>query len=338
MHDLTFPVWQAAIMLALGFYLLAKSSTWLVDAAVGIAERFNVPKLLIGIVLVGLATTAPEFAVSVLAALQGKAEMALGNAVGSVIVDDGVALALVALMATAPVVVGGRTFKTAAFFLILVDIVCFALVAWDGTLSRGEGVILLTIFFAYMGYAIYDRKKHPEADAESLELEEAKQGAAGKGMVTLVVIFLLGLTVIIGSSEVVVLSAISIAKAAGIPEAVIAMTLVAIGTSLPEIATCVTAARKGHGALAIGDIIGADILNIAWIAGASATVNPLTLQFKEIYFMFPAMLVIVFTMLGWLLVKKKMTKTLGVILLTEYVIYFVMMIVLFPPQLGGAAH
>jgi cation:H+ antiporter len=334
MHDLTFPLWQAAIMLALGFYLLAKSSTWLVDAAVGIAERFNVPKLLIGIVLVGLATTAPEFAVSVLAALQGKAEMALGNAVGSVIVDDGVALALVALMASAPIAVGGRTFKIAAFFLILVDIVCFALVAWDGTLSRGEGVILLVIFFAYMGYTIYDRKNHPDEAGEPPELAEAQEKAANKALAALIGTFVLGLAIIIGSSEVVVVSAITIAKAAGIPEAVIAMTLIAIGTSLPEIATCITAARKGHGSLAIGDIIGADILNIAWIAGASATVNPLSLQKKEIFFMFPAMLVIVFTMLGWLLIKKKMTKPLGVILLAEYVIYFIVMIILFPPHLG----
>ncbi len=102
------PVWQAVVLLVLAFYLLAKGSTWLVDGAVGIAERFNVPKLLIGIVLVGFATTAPEFAVSVLSAVQGRAEMALGNAVGSVIVDDGVALALVGLFAATPVLVSGR--------------------------------------------------------------------------------------------------------------------------------------------------------------------------------------------------------------------------------------
>jgi cation:H+ antiporter len=179
MHDLQLSLWQAAVMLALGLYLLAKSSTWLVDSAVGIADRFKVPKLLIGIVLVGLATTAPEFAVSVLSALQGKAEMALGNAVGSVIVDDGVALA-------------------------------------------------------------------------------------------------------------------------------------------------------------VGDIIGADILNIAWIAGASAVVNPLTLSAREIYFMFPAMLLIVFTMLGWLLIKKKMSRALGVILMSEYVVYFVLMVVLFPPRFASS--
>jgi cation:H+ antiporter len=326
MEHLTFPVWQAVVLLVLGFYLLAKSSNWLVDAAVGIAERFNVPKLLIGIVLVGMATTAPEFAVSVLSALQGKAEMALGNAVGSVIVDDGVALACVALFATAPVLVSGRVLKNAAFFLVLVDIVCFVLVALDGTLSRGEGFVLLGIFFAYLGYSIYDRKRCPEADAEAnLELEEAHENTAKKGMPALVGMFLVGLAVIIGSSEVVVLGAVSIAEAAGIPDVVVALTIVAIGTSLPEIATCVTAARKGHGSLAVGDIIGADILNIAWIAGASAAVNPLTVKPEVIFFMFPSMLVIVFTMLGWLIIRKKMTRTLGYVLVAEYVIYMTLM-------------
>jgi cation:H+ antiporter len=338
------PVWQAGVLLILSFYLLAKGSTWLVDGAVGIAERFNVPKLLIGIVLVGFATTAPEFAVSVLSAIQGKAEMALGNAVGSVIVDDGVALAFVGIFATTPVLVSGRVLRSAVIFLILVDILCFAFVAIpetvvrsDGTteavhmLSRVEGGVLLALFFAYLAYVVWDRVRRPEDDLDDEpepDLEDAEREVAGKGLSALAGLFGLGLVVIIGASEVVVVSAVRLAAASGIPDAVVALTIIAIGTSLPEIATCITATRRGHGALAVGDIIGADILNIAWIAGASATVNPLQISAAETFFMFPSMLIIVFTMVGGLLIYKRMTRGLGIVLATEYAIYMIVLVYL----------
>jgi len=329
MDSSAIPVWQAFVLLACSFYLLAKGASWLVDGSVGIAERFRVPKLLIGIVLLGFATTAPEFAVSFLAALAGIPEMALGNAVGSVIVDDGVALALVGLLSAAPVLVNRRLLLQTGVFLIIIDILAFAFAVTDSTLSRVEGVFLVVCFFVYLGYVIWDRCRRPAGIEDvARELEGVEANIAGRGLPTLVGLFAMGLVLVIGSSKVVVMSAERIATWAGIPEAVVALTVIAIGTSLPEIATCITAARKGHGALAVGDIIGADILNIAWIAGASAIANPLTVQANVIWFMFPSMLIMVLTMLVGLVVHGRMTRGLGIVLISEYAVYMAVMVYL----------
>ena len=151
------PVWQALILLALSFYLLARGASWLVDGAVGIAERLRVPKLLIGIVLVGFATSAPEFAVSLLSAIAGKPEMALGNAVGSVIVDDGVALALVGLFAATPVLVSGKVLRSAAVFLILVGVFTEDYEGTHYTVSMGFFMsFLAALFFYSMKFAFSD--------------------------------------------------------------------------------------------------------------------------------------------------------------------------------------
>jgi len=329
MDSSAIPVWQAFVLLACSFYLLAKGANWLVDGSVGIAERFRVPKLLIGIVLLGFATTAPEFAVSVLAALAGIPEMALGNAVGSVIVDDGVALALVGILSATPAFVNRRLLLQSGVFLVVIDVLAFVFAATGSTLSRIEGGSLVACFFIYLGYVLWDRWRHPEAAGEAgHELEEVEEAIKGRSIGPLIGLFIMGLVLVIGASKVVVVSAERIATWAGIPEAVVALTVVAIGTSLPEIATCVTAARKGHGALAVGDIIGADILNVAWIAGASAIANPLTVQANVIWFMFPSMLIIVLTMLVGLAWRGRMTRWLGVVLIAEYVVYMAVMAVL----------
>ncbi|MHC4199719.1 MAG: sodium:calcium antiporter [Planctomycetota bacterium] len=328
-------VWQAVLLLVAAFYFLARSSSWLVDGAVGIAERLRLPKLLIGIVLVGFATTAPEFAVSIISALSGNPEMALGNAVGSVIVDDGVALALVGLLAVTPVVVPRRMLLQTAAFLVVIDVVAFILVITNRAgsnfvLTRWGGGVLLGLFFVYLVYIIWDRVRRPaEHPAKGLEHKEAAEKAETQPLWKLVGLFVVGLVVVIGASHVVVKCAVVIATAAHIPEAVVALTIVAIGTSLPEIATCIAATRKGHGALAVGDIIGADVLNIAWIAGASAVANPLVVEQRVIYFMFPAMLVIVFTTLGGLIICRRMTRALGIILIAQYAVYLAIMLAMF---------
>lgn len=327
MDTVDLPVWQAFVLLACAFYLLAKGAGWLVDGSVGIAERFNVPKLLIGIVLLGFATTAPEFAVSFLAALAGIPEMALGNAVGSVIVDDGVALALVGLLSATPVLIDRRLLRQTGIFLIAIDLLAFAFVAFDSTLSRAEGGVLLVCFFTYLGYMIWDRSRHPAAAGDS-ELAQVEEQIAGRGLGYLVAMFVLGLLFVIGASKGVVMSAERIAAWAGIPESVVALTIVAIGTSLPEIATCISAARKGHGALAVGDIIGADILNVAWVAGASAVAHPLAVQPNVIWFMFPSMLIVVATMLIGMALKGRMTRALGAVLAGEYVVYMAVLMYL----------
>ena len=319
-------------VLVTAFVILAKCADLFVDSAVAHADRFNIPRLVIGIVMVSLATTAPEVSVSLISALQGSPEMALGNAIGSVICDDGIALGLAGLFAAAPIMILPSVLNTSAIFLILVEVLTFLFIVFDHQLGRIEGgilVVLLGLYF-FILYRQHKSGKHT-ADAEIVEELESIDKTKGKPLAFLFLIFAIGLAGIIGSSHFIVTSATSIAHYIGIPEAVIALTLVALGTSIPEIATCIIAARKGEGALAVGNILGADILNICWVAGLSAVANPLTLSGKQISFMFPSMFIIVGTMLLMLRTGYRLTKAKGVVLLGLYGIYVASFFFVFPP-------
>jgi len=308
------------------FIVLTKCATWFVDGAVGIAEYLKMPKMLIGIVLVSLATTSPELAVSVRSAMSGHAEIALGNAVGSVIVDDGVALGLGALVAAQPLMVSRYVLKTTGLFLVGVASVAY-LMAYDGTLGRMGGGILVGLFVAYTFFAYVTRQHSPDPEME--DLKEIEASVAGKSIGTLLIWFGIGLVGVLVSSHFIVDSAVILAAYLGISEALVGLTVIAIGTSLPEIATCVTAARKGHGGIVVGNILGADILNICWIAGASAIVNPLTVSQRVIHFSFPAMMVIIVAMLVMMWTRGELTRKEGGALVGFYAIYLILMVKLF---------
>lgn len=316
----------AWLTLIFSFFVLAKCANVFVDCAVDIAYAFKIPKLIIGIVLVSLATTAPELSVSLISAIRGKPEMALGNAVGSVICDDGLALALAGMFALTSIQVTPIILRLSGGFLFCVQVILFLFILPDMTLSRPEGASLIILFALYTYLLILGAKrgKFPmdEEVANSHSLLKRK-------MSVIALMFTGALFGIIAASELIVSSATAVALAFGIPEAVIALTLVALGTSIPEVATCVVAARKGHGAVAVGNIIGADIMNICWVAGASALANDLTISKKEFHFMFPWMFLIVSTMLALLWVRKSMTRRKGFIMLALYVLYIASFFIVF---------
>jgi len=311
---------EAIGLMVVSFVVLAKCADWLVDGAIDIAYHFKIPPILIGIVLVSLGTTVPELAVSVMAALEGQAAMALGNAVGSVLYDDGLALPLVALLAPAVVVIDRTVLRSAAIFLIIVDLLAYAL-CFDGTLARWEGAILVAGFFVYLGYAFWEHRSGSRKEGGDATSETAEP--SGRSMNRVVFLLILGLAGVLVSSKLIVSSGPVIAVAMGVPSAVIALLFVALGTSIPEVATCVVAARRGQGSLAVGNILGADILNVCWIAGAAALVSEagLVVEKDVIHFMFPAMLVIVFTMLGLLRMNYRFEKWKGAVLLVIFVGY-----------------
>ena len=308
----TIGFWPVIGVMAVAFIILAKSADWLVEAAIEIAQRIHVPPMLIGIVLVSLGTTAPELAVSVNAALSGQAAMALGNAVGSVIYDDGIALPLAALFAPAVILIDRMVLRSAAIFLIAIDIVAYIL-CLDGILGRWEGSILVLGFIIYLFYTYWEQKR--DRKDERAPAIAAEEGEKRRSWVGVALFFCAGLAGVLISSEWIVVAAPIIAEAFGVPSVIVALTVVALGTSIPEIATCIIAARKGQGGLAVGNILGADILNICWIAGASAMVNPLNVGVKVINFMFPSMLVIVFAMLALMRVGYRLEKWKGGVLL-----------------------
>ncbi len=307
------------------FVLLAKSADILVEGAVGIAYGLRIPKIIVGIVLVGFMTTAPEFTVSVISAIQGQPEIALGNAVGSVIVDDALALALGILVAPTAIAVDSRVLRSTGLFLVGIDILAFGL-SFNGSVDRWEGIVLLVVLAGYLATVVIYEGRHRRANRAEGEADEYYEPASVGRQVGR---FILGIAGVLVASEFLVNSAQFIAHFFGVTPAVIGLTLVAIGTSIPEIATCIVAARKGHGDLAFGDILGADILNILWIVGASATVNPLNVGTKVIFFSFPVMIVIVLTMLIFARMGYRFERWKGVVLVLMYLGYLTLTVILF---------
>ncbi len=323
---------HSAIIIA-SFFVLTKSANFLVDGSVAIAYRFNIPKVIIGIVLVSFATTTPEFTVSLISAFKGYPEIALGNALGSVIADDALALALGMIVAPAAIAIDSKILKSAGIFLVAVDIITFVLAA-NGVISRFEGALLILILFGYFGWVILNEKRKKNGGlTEDLD-SEVMEHVTGS-VFSQILKFVVGVAGVVIASRFLVDSSVWTAQYFNVPQVIIGLTMVAIGTSLPEIATSIIAARKGHGDLAFGDIIGADILNILWIIGTASLARPITVAPKIIYFAFPSMLIIVVTMLLFARHKYRLTRCKGIILLLMYIVYLVLTIVLFhAPEAG----
>jgi len=306
----------AALVFGVALAVLFKAGQWFVTGAVGLSVRLSLPKILIGIVVAGFSTTLPELLVSVQAALRGEVEMALGNAVGSVIADDALALALAALIA--PIVLHQKaTFRVAALFLIAIDFGAYAL-AYDGVLSRAEGAIMVGVLVVYIVFALISAQRgRALLPSEDVEVEVTS-------WTKILLYFLGGLAGVLVASELIIDSSITIAEAFRVPKFIISLTLVALGTSLPEIATVVAASRKDEGEMAVGNIIGADILNVLWIAGMSALANPIHTSRAVINFSFPAMVVVVLVTLTFLRTKWRLERWEGGVLLALYGVYLVL--------------
>ncbi|MBD3413999.1 MAG: calcium/sodium antiporter [Candidatus Aminicenantes bacterium] len=307
------------------FVLLFKCADVFIDGSVGLAHVFNIPKLIVGIVLVGLATTAPEFAVSVQAAFLGHSEISLGNAVGSVICDDGIAMALAGLVATTAIVVNCRVLRIVGSFLLGIDFLAFILVR-NGEVSRLEGMILLLLLIPYFLIIIFlqRRKKGflPGQEKQNKEPVPLSDQTRRKLIRKHVFYFIGGIIGVVITSRVIIWAAVRISIQFSISETIIGLTVIAIGTSLPEISTAITAARKGEGEIAVGNILGADVLNILWIIGMSAVVRPIVVDQQVIGFTFPFMILIVTVMLVLMRFRCRFGKIKGVVLLGLYAVYF----------------
>lgn len=318
-------------LLIISFAILFKCADYFVTGAVGIAQVTRIPKMVVGIVLVGLATTAPEFGVSVQAAFLGHPEIALGNAIGSVICDDGVALALAAILSASVILINCRLLQTAGLFLLSIDILAY-LLARNGTIGRVEGGIFVLILGLYFIFIIKNRSLsigvHQDQPREKEE-DSYPQSRKISHLKKPIFLFIAGIGGVILASRAVIWASIGIARHFSLSETIIGLTIIAIGTSLPEISTCITAARKGEGEIAVGDIIGADILNILWIIGVSSIVNPIQVDLEVINFTFPFMIFIVAVMLVSMRLGCRLTKPKGVLLLGLYGLYFFLTLTLF---------
>ena len=324
----TLPIPTEVFLIIFGFLLLIKGGDWFVDASVGIAKRFGLPELLIGATVVSIGTTLPEVLTSVFAAAGGSGEIAYGNAVGSIICNTSLIAAIT--VAIKPGKVDGKTliFPVSAFFAVAVFYALNAYIAQSFALWAG--IILLVCFVVYMVINVLNMKKSP---AEALELpdeipteSEAEDEKGGSLIKDLLVLIGGAATIAIGASLLATNAESLAVNYLQLDPVVVGVTIVALGTSLPELVTAITSLMKGHGALSLGNIIGANIFNLVLVSGAAITIAPFSLPSGLTIGSTPASLIIdiplVFIVMGILTVPTiftgKLKRWQGISLLCLY--------------------
>jgi cation:H+ antiporter len=307
--------------------LLSKGADWMIDGVVDLAERTGLPKIVIGATVVSLGTTLPEAFVSVMAAYMGNPGLALGNGVGSIIADTGLIFGLTCVLATVPVnrfILNRTGWVQVGAATLLVALAVIPLLRGDAepTLERWVGILFLLLLVGYL-YITYVWARQGSVMVLE-EGEETTHELMGIGKCWLLVAG--GLVLIIVGARVLVPAASEIALRFGVPDDVIAATMVALGTSLPELMTAIAAVRKGHPEITIGNIVGADVLNCLFVIGAAAVAAPLAIPENFYYFHFPAMLIILFSFRVFISMNRSgvFHRWQGIWLLAVYMIYVVL--------------
>lgn len=303
-------------LLVVGFVMLMKGADWFVDGASEIADRFGIPQLVIGLTIVAMGTSLPEAAVSISAALKGSAEITIGNIVGSNILNVLIILGLTAVIRT--VAVQKSTIRYEIPFTILVTVVLAVMGLTDNTVSRVEGVILWVFMILYLLYLLW-MAKHGETPAEA---EEEKRKDPIWKMLLMVVV---GAVMIVWGSNITVDAATALATIFGMSERLIGLTIVALGTSLPELVTSVTAAIKGKADIAVGNIVGSNIFNILFVVGTTALITPVAYGANFMVDSIVAVAAMVLLLLS-VVRKKQLARPAGIIMLLGYAAYFVYLI------------
>lgn len=299
------------LLLIVGFVMLVKGADWFVDGAAGLADRFGIPQLVIGLTIVAMGTSAPEAAVSITAALKNSAGIAVGNIVGSNILNVLIILGLTACVATLSV--AKSTIRIELPYMIAISLLLL-LFGWTGNeITFWEGVGLWVAFLLYLGYLFRMAKKNKETPPEE---------ASSRPLWMLLVLSIIGLALIVWGSDVTVDAATALARYFGMSERFIGLTIVALGTSLPELFSSLTAARKGNADIAIGNIVGSNIFNILFVLGTTALITPVPFAARFTVDTIVAVLVGVL-LLVCVARSKKLTKPTGILMLAAYAAYFI---------------
>ena len=265
-------MWLAVIAILIGLAILVWSADVFIDGATALAKKFSVPSFLIGVLILGIGTSAPEMVVSVLAALEGSPELALGNAYGSNIIN--IALVLGATVLISPIIIRKGIVKRDLPLLLLIT----AIAAWqlrDGILSQVDGLILLVLLIAVLGLqivlSIREGYHEHEEDIDNAD-SDATEPSVARGLGSL----LLGMLMLVISSRAIVWGAVELATLWGLSELIIGLTIVAVGTSLPELVSSLSAARKGEHDMALGNIIGSNVFNTLAVVGLATVIAPIS--------------------------------------------------------------
>ena len=304
------------LLFLVGLLCLIKGGDWFVDGSTGIARRFHVPELLIGATVVSIGTTLPEVMVSTTSALSGHGEIAYGNAIGSVICNAALIAAIT--VAVRPGKVDPKSLRVPVLFFFAAAALYTGVAYSTGYFSRPIGFVLLALFVAYIVCNVLAMKNAPAPEEE----EDGGESSLGKDLGLLVV----GAALIAVGANLLVDNGTLIAQALGVPESVIALTFVALGTSLPELVTAITSLAKGHGALSLGNVIGANVFNLVLVSGVSVSLAPFSIPQESTLFGInaslvmdiPVMWAVMLLLTVPALLKGKLSRWQGILLLCIY--------------------
>ncbi len=334
--------WIYFLLFLVGLVLIIKGSDWFIDSVIWIATVFKIPYIIIGATIVSICTTMPETFVSLTAALKGETDVAFGNAFGSITLNTGIIMGIILIFAK-PIIEDRRAYKRNGSFLVFVIFLCLIASLYFGEINRLVGFvfIILLVYFLYSNYKQAKKMMNlqtPIDIEETLNPEDTTVIAEGavydksegdidvsrNVVIKKIVFFIIGITAVIIGSSLLVDNGIRIAEILGVPSIVIAITFTALGTSLPELVTAITSIRKKVSNLGVGNIIGANILNVVQVVGISAIVNPISIQHDPtiVSFQIPMVLLIAgLAILFGLSAKGQFKRWQGFVLLTVYSIF-----------------
>lgn len=324
-HSFITPLPLAALfaIIVVSLLTLSKGADLLIDEAVAISAKLRIPKAIIGATIVSLGTTLPEVSVSVLAAINGNPDLALGNAVGSIIADTGLIMGLAAMIS--PIAIDYKSIKFQSWIQLIsaAMIVIFSIPFFSkgstGVITQPMGIFFVICLVAYLYWSFKNSK-----NAQDNLIDEHVHVHEQENVVKQFLLLVAGMTIVIMSSKFLIPAVELTALKIGIPQSIIAATLVAFGTSLPELTTSIKSVLRGHGDLAVGNIIGADILNVLFVVGLSAAVTPIGLAVPQNFYSlhYPAMMIILIAFRYFTINKKhRISRLEGGFLFGMYMIY-----------------
>lgn len=302
------------LLFCLGLVLVIKGGDWFVDSSVSIAKMFGLPQIFIGATIVSLATTLPELIVSVTAACSGDSIMAVGNGVGSIICNTGLVLSISAIFGNTTI--NNNDFKTKSMFLVFSIMILYAF-GLNQKIERFESLCLVLILIFYF----YTNIKMLRSSSNMLSI--SKKHSNKQNITKITSFFILGIGFIIWGSNLIIVNGTKLALYLNIPTAIISLTLIALGTSLPELVTCITSLVKGNEEIGIGNIIGANILNVLFVIGTSGLITNLDIISQNLLIDLPLTFILTLIMIIPTYFIKKISKVQGFTMLCLYIAYII---------------
>jgi len=318
---------EAEILIVIGFFLLIKGADYLVDGSVGIAKRFHIPEIVIGLTIVSIGTSMPELIVSITSAFEGFSDMAIGNVVGSNIANLLLILGVAAVLQ--PVILKKETRLIEAPLCLAVSVIFYFICNYGLNVTRSEGALLILLFVLFIIYTIVMAFKGKEFDKEDeTEVKENTENDKKQPVLKNLFHIALGIAALKYGGDLAVNNAVIVAEWFGLSEKIISVTILAIGTSLPELVTTVSAAIKKESDIAIGNILGSNIFNMLLIIGVSALIKPITYNLSYNMDMYIAMIAaFVLFLFAYIPPKNQMSRMNGIVYLLIYIIYMVTLFV-----------